>query len=635
MHVINRTNCQQNSVDPEYPNRISGLKKILSGITAIKNLEIPDVYRKSVTEKIFNRIHHFIDHSSKDLAMVDMNDIITYLQVPYVNMPVLHLIYKAVTDEYLPPIVVESHLIHEFCKEGNRSLLQEEKSFFIKNYNANSFFMRKPSFSGSSVVCIDDMKMHHRIEKFHTPLPALLEYVENKGDIVAVDDNGYYMSVGAYNAEKFIKDSNNVCVPSLAKDEKSIIIQKPVSDEQREVVKKVLLSDSKFECITGSAGTGKTFVVSEIVDNSAMNGKSVICCAFTGKAASRMEQSEIDTSKLLVPPKTIHSMMATLNYQFDGKANIDLVIIDEASTMNSELFNDFVMSLENSCGNHDKIKFIFVGDVNQLPPIGGGQIFEDIITLNLYPVHRLTKIFRTTDEAMLSLYADTLRSTQIAIKKHRKFFVGYNSNAKDEFISTLVGKLFARDQMWYKDNKCVILAHTNKYIDYLNYLCYKHLNNDVIHFYEDIFKDFDDGEEEEPWRPLPVYWVGAKIVFTQNDRIEVKENDRVIRVTNGTVGEVLSVVGNMATIRSYDDGDTFFVETDYDTVKLAFAMTVYKAQGSEADNIIYIHSNNIYESKRLAYTAMTRAKKNLRIYTPTQGFMMSSDVARFTEINSN
>ena len=632
--VINKKNCLKNNVDEAYPNIIPGLKTILLNITAIKGLDIPDVYRKSVTEKIFNRIHHFIEHSSKDLNMVNMSDIITYMQVPYVNIPVLHLIYKAVTNKVLPPIVVESYLLTEFCKDGKRSLLQEERGFFVDTYGANSFFLRKPSFSGSSAVCTDDMRMHCKIEKFTTDFDLLLNYVEDKGDLISVDDDGYFMAKGAFYGEKYIKNAIKTKVPTLVKDERHIIIQKPVSDEQREVVKNVLLSDSKFECITGSAGTGKTFVVSEIVDNAAMSGKKVICCAFTGKAASRMEQSEIDTSKLVVPPKTMHSMMSTLKYQFNGDADIDLIIIDEASTMNSELFNDFILTLSTTCSDYNKIKFIFVGDVHQLPPIGGGQIFEDIIDLDLFPVHRLTKIFRTTDLKMLELYAEILNRSQISPKKFKKFFTGYDDDNKDEFISKLVGKLFKSDSMWYKDSKCVILAHTNKFIDYLNYLCYRHINDDVIHFYENIFNDFDEDADEIPWRPLPVYWVGAKIVFTQNDRIELPENNGVIRVTNGTVGEVTELVGTMARIKNYDDGSSFLVEQNYDTVKLAFAMTVYKAQGSEANTIIYIHSNNIYESKRLVYTAVTRAKKNLKIYTPKDGFKMSKDVDRFTELNS-
>jgi len=354
-----------------------------------------------------------------------------------------------------------------------------------------------------------------------------------------------------------------------------------------------------------------------------------VCCAFTGKAASRMEQSEVDTDKLVFPPKTIHSLMAAI--KFGGGVEIDMVIIDEASTMNSELFNMFIIVLSKS-STLNKIKFLFVGDSNQLPPIGGGQIFEDIIRNNLYPTHRLTKIFRTTDEHMLSLYSDVINTKHIVNRSnHKKYFKSYNPTNVDIFLQKIVELLFKKDHGWYKDNKCVIVTHTNKYVDYINYLCYKNINGSEIPYYE---YTFTESLQDYRWEPIPWIWIGAKIVFTKNDVIDVPQNNGDIRVTNGTVGEVVDILNGLVLIKNYDTGDSFYVDMDYDTVKLAFGLTVFKSQGSEAPFIIYIHSNHIYEAKRLAYTAITRAKQNLKIYTPTDGFKLSMDVKRYTLLNS-
>jgi exodeoxyribonuclease V alpha subunit len=105
-------------------------------------------------------------------------------------------------------------------------------------------------------------------------------------------------------------------------------------------------------------------------------------------------------------------------------------------------------------------------------------------------------------------------------------------------------------------------------------------------------------------------------------------------VNNGTVAEVIGFMGTDVMVKSYDDDRTFYIEGDYPEVKLAYGMTVFKSQGSEAHMVIYFHSNHIFETKRLVYTAMTRARKKLRIYTPTDGFKMSMDVARYTSVNS-
>jgi len=313
--------------------------------------------------------------------------------------------------------------------------------------------------------------------------------------------------------------------------------------------------------------------------------------------------------------------------------SLDLVIIDEASTMNSQLFSDFITVL-NTSSTLDKIKFIFVGDSNQLPPIGGGQIFEDILTLKIYPIYRLTKNFRTQSETMKALFSDVLKSkVNLNINNHRKHFSIYNIDTVGTFINETINLLFSKDKYWYKDNKCTILTHTNKYVDYINYLCFKRINNKTIDFYEYTFDESPNNEDID-WEPLPVIWEGAKIVFTNNDVIDIEENNGAIRVTNGTVADVIGFMDTYAIVRDYDSGHQFYIHRDYDTVKLAYAMTVFKSQGSESQYIIYIHSNHIFETKRLAYTAMTRAQSNVKIYTPMDGFKMSLDVSRYTYINS-
>jgi len=628
--IVTPKNSLSLVVDETYPNIVNGLKNALLDIKEIKGINVQGQTRKTVTSKIFNRVHSFIKLSKNDY-MVNLDDIIVYMDnVNYVNKTALPIIYKAVTGNELPPIVMESHLLTKFVSDGYRSLEPEEKPFFKKNYYANAFFLRKPSFSGSSVVSIDDMKVYHQIEKFTTDFDDLLTYIEGKGDIIHIGDD-FFVSKKSFDGEQFITDNIDTLIPSMVNDESHIIIENKFSDEQKIAIINTLTSTERINCLTGPAGSGKTLVISSIVDNAYANGKHIACCAFTGKAASRMEQSEVDVAKLVLPPKTIHSLMSTI--KMSGGTDLDLVIIDEASTMHSELFSEFISVLKRS-STLDKIKFLFVGDSNQLPPIGGGQIFEDIISLGIYPTHRLTKIFRTTDKSMLDLYKDVLKSKhKIDTKKHKKYFKFYNSDTVGPFLNSIVDLLFKKDNTWYKNNKCIILTHTNKYVDYVNYLCYKNITGKAIDFYEYTFDDHPD-DIDLVWEPIPWLWEGAKIIFTKNDKIDVKQNGEDIRVNNGTVADVVGFMEDLVIVKSYDDGRTFYIERDYDTVKLAYAMTVYKSQGSEAQYVIYVHSNHIFETKRLAYTAMTRAKQNLKIYTPLDGFKMSLDVPRYTNINS-
>ena len=168
--MITPDNCPELVPDETYENVIPNLSNTLKRIDEIKGVAVEGERRKTVTAKIFNRIHSFIELSKNDY-MVDLNDIITDLdQVNYVNIPAVKVIYKAVTGDELPPIVLESHLMKKFVSDGYRSLEDDEKDFFKKNYHAGGFFLRKPSFSGSSVVYIGDMEMYHKLEKFKTDL---------------------------------------------------------------------------------------------------------------------------------------------------------------------------------------------------------------------------------------------------------------------------------------------------------------------------------------------------------------------------------------------------------------------------------------------------------------------------------
>jgi len=626
--LITPKNCPNLSVDNTYANIVQGLATTLKNVDEFKGIDVEGVVRRTVTSKIMKRIHHFLKVNEGD-TMINFDDIITYLDVSYVNIPALHIIYKGLTGKDLPPIVVESYMVIKFVKEGKRSLHPEEKQFFKKNYGANSYFLRQPSFSGSSVVEIEDIWKYHKSSSFDTDFNVLIEYIIDKGDIMSLDDD-YVISTGAYHAEKFINEHIDSVGDPLISDVKDVIVGTKFSKEQRNAVEGILVSDRKFVTLTGPAGSGKSLVISEVVNNAKRHNKNIVCCAFTGKASSRMEQSEIDVRKLVFPPSTIHSLIAKLKFSEDGPTDIDVVIIDESSTVNSELFNMFFETLRHH-STLNKIRFVLVGDVNQLPPIGGGIIFEDILSLNLYPVYKLTKIFRTTDAAMLRLYNDVLNKRRINISDHKKFFKVYNEDDIEDVLHRVVDILFDKDGTWYKDNKFIILAHTNKYINYINYLCYKKLNHGrEIEFYENIFTGNDDCD----WKELPVFWRGAKILFTKNDKIDVSQNKGIVRVTNGTVGEIIDFLDDLVLVKNYDDGRTFYIEGDYSDIKLAYAMTVYKSQGSEAQHVMYFHSNNIFETKRLAYTAMTRARKHLKIYIPRNGFKMSMDVPRITNINS-
>ncbi len=322
------------------------------------------------------------------------------------------------------------------------------------------------------------------------------------------------------------------------------------------------LKNSRPCVITGKAGTGKTTVIKTLIDcySKYYSKKNILLVAPTGKASRRLVE------KTGMPASTIHKALRKnpeddfVFYSQDNPLQYNLVIVDESSMIDTELMYDLLSAAQPTC------KLIFVGDHNQLYPVGYGEPFFDFL--------------QTLDVFALNINHRQSEGTDILY------------NADNVLMNVPV-----------ESGRGVIVDHIS-YMDIGNILHTLNDNTQVISPYNDLNSEINyflkKGDEK--------FNCGDKVIFLKNTK----------EYCNGDIGIVKSV---------NKDGLVVDVETKeinvstgkFEDLSLAYSITIHKMQGSEAERIIvFIPEHDSFVDKRMLYTAVTRAKSQLEIYYFTQ-----------------
>ena len=340
--------------------------------------------------------------------------------------------------------------------------------------------------------------------------------------------------------------------------------------------------DRKFAIINGGAGCGKTITIKAICDS--LKG-DIRLCAFAGKAAARLREATMHTAS------TIHRMLGWMG-DGNGFAVKTLsgvtVILDEASMVSSDLLAEIVKR------NPDRL--VLVGDEAQLPPVGSGQPFHDLVHLLPDCVRTLTTCYRSREAVLSSALA--IREGNIPPNYTKSYSEFY------EFIS---------------------LADARKAHDFI----LRQVKNGEIDFADDVILCCRNGDSEE--EPLSVKSLNADIKALVNpgdgkidagDRIICTVNSSDLDVWNGTTGRCACFDSSRAMWVELDfpnaDGETS-VLIPKDKVKdwqLAYALTVHKSQGSQYGKVFFAvarRDSSTLLSRSMVYTAVTRAKKECHV----------------------
>lgn len=400
--------------------------------------------------------------------------------------------------------------------------------------------------------------------------------------------------------------------------EKELAIE--YGESQKGAIKSAL--ESPIFILTGGPGTGKTTVLEGIIhlfaelhdlslDPYSYKDSSfpILLAAPTGRAAKRMKEMTG------LPASTIHRMLGLTadeedlltdsDYRLEG----DLLIIDEMSMVDTFLANQLFSSIPAG------MKVILVGDQDQLPSVGPGQIFRDLIESNIIPQKELVEIYRQDDGSSIielshEIKNDRLPADLLDRKSDRNFFPARTNNVV-AVIEKIVEKAIERG---YTSNDIQVLAPMYRGAAGINIL------NERL---QEMFNP-NDGTRTEVKYINQVYRIGDKVLQLQNDT----ENN----VFNGDIGVIVGITkANQSKIKTdeiivdFDSNEVSYLRSSWNKITLAYCCSIHKAQGSEYDIVILpmVSSYGRMLKKDLLYTAITRASNSLSLVGEPEAFIRS------------
>lgn len=377
-----------------------------------------------------------------------------------------------------------------------------------------------------------------------------------------------------------------------------------------EVQKKAITSalSNGMLVLTGGPGTGKTTTLNAIISLLEESGAKIALAAPTGRAAKRM--SELCEKEA----KTIHRLLEVEWGENDKQRfkkneknplEFDCVVVDELSMMDIGLFEALLKAMTVNC------RLILVGDVDQLPSVGAGNVLNDIIESEIVPVIRLEKVFRQAQKSYIVTNAHRIiggEMPKVSASEESDFFVTDSSDA-DKLISSLYCERLPSKYGFTPENIQVLCPSRKMKTGTVN------INNIL----QSIINPENRMTKREIKRKGFVMREGDKVMQVRNnyDVIWTKKNgEQGMGVFNGDIGVLESIDRQTSTVCvRFDDKLAMFTGEEIEDIELAYAITVHKSQGSEFDCVILPVCDIPPQLKyrNLLYTAVTRAKKMLVI----------------------
>lgn len=375
-----------------------------------------------------------------------------------------------------------------------------------------------------------------------------------------------------------------------------------LSDDQLAAID--LLSSCKIGVLTGGPGTGKTTITIRVIEAiqkaNNIDDDDITLLSPTGKAAVRLsEQTNRDSSTIHMKLQIGGRYGRGVDAYYDDSDRCDspiyssrLIVVDESSMIDARLAAHML-----SAANDDAI-IIFIGDVDQLPPVGPGAFFRDIIQSEMVSVARLTTIHRQDNNSLIATNCRQVLSGEqlLELDECEDFFVHRCEQQEDcvKKVVELCNEAKNSDMDWQ-----VLCPQHNFDIGTanLNNVIRETIGDEMLSGYE--MKVFDYS-------------------FRAGDRVINTKNNYNKNIMNGEIGYIVSIDHDDVDVSFGDRFVQFSRKKDKDAInklKLAYAITVHKSQGSEYDRVIVIcHSANSYMlSRNLLYTAISRGKKRVDI----------------------
>ncbi|GIU75787.1 MAG: ATP-dependent RecD-like DNA helicase [Bryobacteraceae bacterium] len=371
-----------------------------------------------------------------------------------------------------------------------------------------------------------------------------------------------------------------------------------LTPEQREAVRNALTFS--ISLMTGGAGSGKTYAVSTITTISEQLEKKVVLAAPTGKAAKRLEEVVGHEAS------TIHRLLGFNGHSYARDAlnpiEADIVVIDEVSMVDVALAWRLFQAVDRT-----KTAVVLVGDHNQLPPVGPGNLLRDLVKSRVVPTTILTRIIRQAGvlkENSTAILSGEVRPTADVQEGARRPWYVIDRFSDREDVRRMLLLLFEEilaERLGYDLLRDVqVLTPTHK-----GPLGTVELNIALQRLLQKKLRGFDVPDDAPGHRP--VFYAGDKVLRTRNDY--------ELGVMNGAVGYVVEAAAKGKLTVEFD-GAVVEIEPGSDAasrLQLAYACSVHKVQGSEFPCAIVVahKSHSFMHHRNLLYTAVTRARESV------------------------
>ena len=368
--------------------------------------------------------------------------------------------------------------------------------------------------------------------------------------------------------------------------------------------------EENISIITGGPGTGKTTIINTISKIYLDNGYNISLCAPTGRAAKRIEETTG------IEAKTIHRMLGYIpssyddighfEYNEDNPLDTDVIIIDEMSMVDVVLFEKLLRGMK------DNTRLVIVGDVDQLPSVGAGNVLRDLINSKKIKYTKLVDIFRQSESSNIIVNAHKINNGQDPIlnEKNSDFFFlktetpAITRNVVVDLISKRLPNAYGYD--FSKDIQ--ILTQSRKGICGVFEL--NRLLQDILNPKTETTDELLVGNK--------LFRVNDKVMQTKNNynlSFFDSDGEENFGVYNGDMGHIIFIdkSSKKLTVEMDDNRVIDYTLEDLDNLELAYAITIHKSQGSEFKSVIIpmFDGYRLLQTRNLLYTAITRAKENI------------------------
>ena len=443
--------------------------------------------------------------------------------------------------------------------------------------------------------------------------------------VFEVDNIKVVMLTKLYNTEKIVGYTLNLLNELV--DNKNLDLTDSINyyeqinhikmhDNQKHAV--TMAVNSGVSVITGGPGTGKTTIIKCILQIFKGMGKIVKLLAPTGRAAKRLSESTSEDAS------TIHRALVVdflsgdnmFVYNSNNKLPFDVIIVDEVSMVDVQLMSYLVRALKKGT------QLVLVGDKDQLPSVGAGNVLGDIINSGVINVCELTHIYRQTEDSFIITNAHAINNGKMPLLDNKSSDFFYEAKKEPSEMLNSVVKLTCERIPKYLNidtSKIQVLAPMKSGlcgVDNLNKCLQEKINPPSL-------------KKTEVSTEKVIYRVGDRVMQITNnyERPWIKDDrEEGAGVFNGDIGVIDYIEPNSFEITVlFEDGRyAKYLKKDLGELVLSYAITIHKSQGSEFDVVIIpvISGPPMLLTKNLLYTAVTRAKRMVVLVGTKQSIAM-------------